>query len=215
VHIDEDDNAAQAVADTFGFPFHTVEHNDLESEYFTNNPADRCYICKLARFQRLKDFAIAQGYSYMLEGSNADDLNDHRPGAKASKELSVRSPLQELGYTKAEIRKVSRLLGIPVWERPSSPCLATRIPFGSPIRLEDLQTVARAEEFLRQAGFGSVRVRYQAPIARIEVQPDQIEALVGQRETILSAFQAFGITSVLLDLEGYRSGKLSKEIGIQ
>ncbi|NSW52842.1 MAG: ATP-dependent sacrificial sulfur transferase LarE [Anaerolineae bacterium] len=215
VHIEEDDSAAATVAGHFGFPFRTVEHNDLESEHFTINPANRCYICKLARFHLLKEFAAEKGYPYLLEGSNADDLNDHRPGAKAVSELSVRSPLQEFGYTKDEIRQVSHLLGIPVWDRPPSPCLATRIPFGTPIRLADLQTVSHAEEHLRRAGYTHVRVRYQAPVARIEVQPEQVERLVRERESIVTAFKALGIRSILLDLEGYRSGKLSEEIGGQ
>ena len=212
IHIDEDDNAAKAVASQFGFPFKTIFYNDLESSLFTDNPTNRCYHCKLARFSKLKEFAIQQGYPVVIEGSNADDLKDYRPGAKASKELEVRSPLQEVGYTKAKIRKVSRMLGISVWDRPSSPCLAKRIPFGTPIKLEDLQTVAKAEEFLKSNGFINVRVRYQAPVARIEVHPDQIERLVQQRNPIINHFQTLGIQRVLLDLEGYRSGKLNEEV---
>ena len=212
VHIAEDDMAAEALASQFGFPFKTVFYNDLESSLFTDNPVNRCYHCKLARFSRLKEYAVQQGYPIVIEGSNADDLKDYRPGAKASKELEVRSPLQEIGYTKAEIRKVSRLLGIAVWDRPSSPCLATRIPFGTPIKLEDLQTVAKAEEFLKSNGFINVRVRYQAPTTRIEVHPDQIERLVQERSSIIEHFQSLGIQRVLLDLEGYRSGKLNEEV---
>jgi len=212
VHTVEDDTAAEAVASQFGFPFKTIYYNDLESKLFTDNPINRCYHCKLARFSKLKDFAIQQGYPVIIEGSNADDLGDYRPGARASKELEVRSPLQEVGYTKAEIRKVSRLLGISVWDRPSSPCLATRIPFGTPIKLEDLQTVSKAEEFLKSNGFINVRVRYQTPTARIEVHPDQIEQLVQKRNPIINHFQSLGIQRVLLDLEGYRSGKLNEEV---
>ena len=212
VHISEDDNAAEDVAKQFGFPFQTVYHDDLEAEVFTNNPVNRCYVCKLARFSKLKDFAIEKGYPFMVEGSNADDLNDYRPGSKASKELAVRSPLQEVGYPKAEIRKVSRLLGIPVWDRPSSPCLATRIPFGTKIELADLKTVAKAEAFLKNQGFSEIRVRYQAPTARIEVHPDQIEPLVRARNQVIEHFHSLGIKRVLLDLEGYQSGKLNQEV---
>ena len=212
VHTVEDDTAAETVASQFGFPFKTIFNNDLESKLFTDNPINRCYHCKLARFSKLKDFAIQQGYPVIIEGSNADDLKDYRPGAKASKELEVRSPLQKVGYTKAEIRKVSRLLGISVWDRASSPCLATRIPFGTQIKLEDLQTVSKAEEFLKSNGFTSVRVRYQSPAARIEVHPDQIEQLVQKRNPIINHFQSLGIQRVLLDLEGYQSGKLHKEV---
>jgi len=215
VHIDEDDNSAEAVARQFGFPFHTVFHNDLNAEAFVQNPPDRCYVCKLARFSLLKEYALAHGYHFILEGSNADDLNDYRPGAKASKELGARSPLQELGYTKAEIRKVSQLLGIPVWDRPSSPCLATRVPFGTRIRPEDLLTIAQAEALLKQHGYKNVRLRYQSPVARIEVAPEQVTQLVSERDQLLPALKALGIKSVLLDLEGYRSGKLSEEIGVK
>ena len=212
VHIDEDDNAADSVAKQFGFPYQIIEHDDLEAPEFVENPVNRCYYCKRIRFSKLKEYAVEHGYPVMVEGSNADDLKADRPGAKASTELNVRSPLQEIGYHKEEIRKVSQLLGIPVWDRPSSPCLATRIPFGTQITHADLQTVARAEEILKQRGFTSIRVRYQNPIARIEVEPHQVPFLVELREQIVETFQALGIKCVLVDLEGYRSGKLTEDI---
>lgn len=211
VHIDEDDNAADSVAQHFGFPHLIIEHDDLEHPSFVENPVNRCYFCKRIRFSKLKDYAIEHGYPFMLEGSNADDLKADRPGAKASKELAVRSPLQEVGYSKAEIRKVSELLGIPVWDRPSSPCLATRIPFGTSITHDDLSTVAQAEEELKKRGFTSIRVRYQNPIARIEVDPSQVLTLVEQKELIVAVFKSLGIKRVLVDLEGYRSGKLTED----
>lgn len=212
VHIDEDDNAADSVTRQFGFPHQIIEHDDLEGPEFVENPVNRCYFCKKVRFSKFKEYAIEQGYPIMLEGSNADDLKADRPGAKASKELQVRSPLQEVGYAKSEIRKVSELLGIPVWDRPSSPCLATRIPFGTPITHADLITVAQAEKILKQRGFTSIRVRYQNPIARIEVEPTQVNSLVEIKEEIVAAFKSLGIKRVLVDLEGYRSGKLTEDV---
>lgn len=212
VHIEEDDSAALSVAEQFGFPHAMVEHDDLHSPVFVSNPIDRCYHCKRERFSALKEYAAENGYPYLLEGSNGDDLYVDRPGAKAVKELKVRSPLQELGYTKTDIRRVSHLLGIPVWNRPPSPCLATRIPFGTEITRTDLQTVAQAEEILKGFGFTSVRVRYQPPVARIEVDPAQIETLAQQREKIMSAFQSLGIKRVLVDLQGYQTGSLTEDI---
>ena len=212
VHIPEDDKAAETVAKQFGFPHQVIEHDDLADAAFVANPVNRCYYCKKVRFSLLKDYAIDHGYPVMIEGSNADDSSADRPGAKASKELQVRSPLQEVGYHKTEIRKVSKLLGIPVWNRPSSPCLATRIPFGTPITMADLMTVAKAEDFLKERGFTNIRVRYQQPIARIEVDPAQVTTLVQHKEEIIAAFKPFGIKRVLVDLEGYRSGKLTEDI---
>ncbi|MEE4195811.1 MAG: ATP-dependent sacrificial sulfur transferase LarE [Anaerolineae bacterium] len=212
VHVDEDDKAADAVAQQFGFPHQVIEHDDLEFPEFVENLVNRCYFCKRARFSKLKEYAIEHDYPVMLEGSNSDDLKADRPGAKASKELAVRSPLQEVGYSKAEIRKVSQLLGIPVWDRPSSPCLATRIPFGTKITHDDLSTVAQAEEELKQRGFTSIRVRYQNPIARIEVDPAQVIRLAEQKDEIVAAFKALGIKRVLVDLEGYQSGKLTEDV---
>jgi pyridinium-3,5-biscarboxylic acid mononucleotide sulfurtransferase len=212
VHIDEDDNAALSVAEHFGFPHAMVEYDDLHSPVFVSNPIDRCYYCKRERFTALKEYAIEHGYPFLLEGSNGDDIYSDRPGAKAVKELKVRSPLQELGYTKTDIRRVSHILGIPVWDRPPSPCLATRIPFGTEITHADLQTVAKAEEILKERRFTSVRVRYQPPVARIEVDPGQIETLAQQRESIVSAFQALGVKRVLVDLQGYQSGSLTEDV---
>lgn len=212
VHIEEDDAAADEVAHHFGFPHLIIEHDDLEFPEFVENPVNRCYFCKRIRFLKLRDYAIEHGYPFMLEGSNADDLTADRPGAKASKELAVRAPLEEVGYTKSEIRKVSKLLGISVWNRPSSPCLATRIPFGTQITHVDLATVAKAEEILKKRGFRNIRVRYQKPIARIEVDPTQVNTLVEQKEEIIAAFQKLGLKRVLVDLEGYRSGKLTEDV---
>jgi uncharacterized protein len=173
---------------------------------------DRCYYCKRERFSALKEYAVENGYPFLLEGSNGDDIYSDRPGAKAVKELKVRSPLQELGYTKTDIRRVSHILGIPVWDRPPSPCLATRIPFGTEITHADLQMVAQAEEILKERGFSSVRVRYQPPVARIEVDPGQIEALAQQREAVVNAFQALGIKRILVDLQGYQIGSLTEDV---
>ena len=212
VHIDEDDSAALSVAAHFGFPHVMVEHDDLNSPVFISNPIDRCYYCKRERFSALKAYALAHGYPVLLEGSNGDDLNSDRPGARAVEELKVRSPLQELGFTKSSIRNISHILGIPVWDRPPSPCLATRIPFGTEITHTDLQTVAQAEEILKERGFTSVRVRYQPPVARIEVDPDQIEALTHQRVSIVNAFQALGIKRILVDLQGYQTGSLTEDV---
>lgn len=211
-----DSDFARDLAQQVGFNHMVVLYDDLHNANFTENPPDRCYHCKLARFRALQQMAASGQFgdtfrgAVMAEGSNADDRLDYRPGARAVAELSVRSPLMEAGLTKHEVRTLARTLDLLVWDRPSSPCLATRFPYGSPVTREGLFQVARGEAYLRQLGFEPVRVRHDGQTARIEVPPQQIQAVMDARSGILAFFKEIGYTYVLVDLAGYRMGSMNE-----
>ncbi|NLG97063.1 MAG: ATP-dependent sacrificial sulfur transferase LarE [Chloroflexi bacterium] len=205
-----DTDAAQALARQVGFKHRVVDFDDLANPVFTANPPDRCYHCKLARFRAVQQIAVDEGYAYVAEGSNADDAFDYRPGMRAVVELGVRSPLAEVGLTKAEIRDLARAMGLLVWDRPSAPCLATRFPYGSPVTREGLHQVKQGEVFLSSQGFQPVRVRHFGDTARLEVAPSQIADLVARREPVQAFFREIGFTYVVVDLVGYRSGSMNE-----
>ncbi len=193
-----------------GFPLRVIEFDDLANPDFVANPPDRCYVCKLARYRALRELAAAEGFAVVVEGSNADDLADYRPGHRAVVETGALSPLQELGFHKPEIRALAKALGLSVWDRPSAPCLATRFPYGSPVTVEGLRQVADAESCLRELGFHKVRVRHHGQVARIEVEPDEIERLVSLRQAVESRLRSIGFAYVAADLGGYRTGSLNE-----
>lgn len=174
---------------------------------------DRCYHCKLARLHAIRAIARQEGFACVLEGSNVDDGGDYRPGRKAVSELGGRSPLAEAGLTKAEIRSLAFALGLAVWNRPSAPCLATRFPYGATITPEGLRQVALGEDYLKQQGFQPVRVRHYGPMARLEVDPQQIARLVAQHEEVAQRFKQIGFQYVAVDLVGYRSGSMNEVLG--
>ena len=205
-----DVESAQRLAGQVGFPLRVVDHDDLSNPEFVSNPPDRCYVCKLVRFQRLKQLATEAGFAVLVEGSNADDLSDYRPGRKAVAETGTVSPLLELGFGKDEIRALAKAFGLSVWDRPSAPCLATRFPYGSPITHEGLRQVANGERYLHELGFQVVRVRHHGAMARLEVAPDEIERLVAMREEVTAYFKTIGFTYVAVDLSGYRLGSLNE-----
>jgi len=201
---------ARALAQQVGFRHVVLAHDDLLNPQFTANPPDRCYHCKLARLERIRQEAQSWGVRSLLEGSNADDGSDYRPGRRAVAELGALSPLAETGLTKAEIRALARALGLPVWDRPSAPCLATRFPYGTPIDRAGLERIAAAEVTLNQQGYQPVRVRHYGPMARLEIAPEQIERLVNERQAIVAALKALGYQYICIDLEGYRSGSMNE-----
>lgn len=172
------------------------------------NPLDRCYRCKRHLFGLLQGLAEAEG-AVVLEGSNADDVTDYRPGMRAVQELDVQSPLLQLGFVKSEIRELSRLLGLPSADRPSMACLASRFPFGATITEDTLQQVDRAERALRELGLPVVRVRHHGDTARVEVAPQDLPAAFANRESVASRLRALGYSHVALDLEGYRTGSMN------
>ena len=164
---------AEALARRLGARHRWIETGEMEQPGYVANAPDRCYHCKADLFGRLQALARAEGYPWVVEGANLDDLGDHRPGRQAAREQGVRSPLLEVGLDKAAIRELSRALGLPTWEKPAMACLASRIPHGTPVTIERLGQVERAEAALRSLGFPSVRVRHHETIARIEVPPDE------------------------------------------
>lgn len=210
VETDEDHQIAVELARQVGFQHKMVVFDDLQNPIFVANPPDRCYHCKFARFQAIKTIALDFGANWVAEGSNADDAFDYRPGARAVAELGIRSPLAEAGLTKTEIRELAKALGLPVWNRPSAPCLATRFPYGNQVTRRGLEQIARGEAYLRALGFKTVRVRHFGDTARIEVLPQKINDMVAVREKVLDIFQDIGFTYIVVDLAGYRSGSMNE-----
>lgn len=178
------------------------------------NPVNRCYLCKKELYLRMLQFASEKGAELLLDGNNEDDLHVYRPGLKAVKELGVKSPLAECGITKAEVRKIAEEYGIPVANRPSSPCLATRLPYGTEIDLGLLKRIDSAETFLREMGFGNVRVRVHKDIARLEVDAEQFPKVLEHKNQVLSVLKEQGFSYITLDLEGFRSGSMDINMDI-
>jgi uncharacterized protein len=206
---------ARRVADDFGIPRREVTTRELEDPDYRANPSDRCYFCKSELYGRLAELARQWGYRTVVDGANADDRSDHRPGARAAREEGVRSPLQEAELSKGEIRRLSRAAGLPTWDDPASPCLASRLPYGVEVTRRRLRQVEEAEEALRELGVGGdLRVRHHAGTARIETVPEVLEECRsgGAAERIRSAVASAGFDRVLLDLEGYRTGSLNREL---
>ncbi len=189
-----------------------VQTDELANESFVSNTPDRCFFCKDELFRKLKAIAQKEGFSYIFDGSNSDDLRDYRPGRKAASLHGVRSPLAEQGLSKDEIRALSRQLGLKTWDSPSSPCLSSRFPYGRRITAEALDRVERAEAFIRSLGVREVRVRDHGDSARIEVKEEDMPALMSgaNRRLIADTLRTLGYAFVSLDLEGYRSGNMNR-----
>ncbi len=191
-----------------------VDSEELVIPGFRQNPKNRCYLCKKELFTKILEIARAEGFSAVAEGSNMDDLGDYRPGLQAVQELGIRSPLREAGLNKAEIRELSRALGLPTWSKPSFACLASRFPYGEEITVERLARVERAEQWLMDAGLGlaQMRVRSHGDMARIEVPPADIPRIAARAEEIAAALKSFGFAYVALDLQGYRTGSMNETL---
>lgn len=195
---------------------HNIEHIIVESEElnikgFTDNPKNRCYLCKKELFSKIKEIAKEKGMKEVVEGSNVDDLGDYRPGLIAINELGVKSPLRHASLTKDDIRKLSKKLNLSTWDKPSFACLASRFVYGEKITKEKLLMVDKAEQFLLDMGLGQVRVRVHKDVARIEVLPEKIENLAKKeiRDKIVNEFKKIGFTYITLDLCGYRMGSMN------
>ena len=203
---------ARIQAAVMGIPYQVVQTHEMDNPNYTANPVNRCYFCKSELHDTLKPLATQLGYPYVVDGVNADDLRDYRPGIQAAKERGVRSPLAEVGVTKAEVRQISQHLGLSWWDKPAQPSLSSRFPYGEEITVGKLQRVGRAERYLRKLGLKNLRVRSEGDTARIELPPEQIKEFVLTTDlpTLVSAFQSYGFIYVTLDLEGYRSGKLNQ-----
>ena len=205
---------AEAFCKGEGIRLIKVQFDPFSVPGFAENPEDRCYLCKKALFTKIRELAAENGMHTVSEGSNMDDLGDYRPGLKAIRELDIRSPLREAGLTKAEIRALSKKLGLPTWNKPSYACLASRFVYGEKITAEKLGMVERAEQLMLDLGFSQMRVRIHGKMARIEVLPEDFEKIMeeGTRRRIVRELKALGFSYVTLDLQGYRTGSMNETL---
>jgi uncharacterized protein len=203
--------SAKKIAEEIGIEHRVIRTDEIRNENFIRNTPERCFFCKDERFRQISDLASKEGFRFVIDGSNSDDLDDYRPGAKAAARYGVRSPLIEAGHSKKDVRKYAKKLGLAVWNKPSSPCLATRIPYGRTITIEALKRIEKSEEFLASLGFINVRVRDHYPLARIEAEKKEIDLLLNpkKRKMINGKLKSFGYASVSLDLEGFKSGSMN------
>jgi uncharacterized protein len=214
--LPEDLEDAKSQAAAIGIAHQLVNTHEMENPNYASNPVNRCYFCKSELYGTLKPLAQQLGYAYVLDGVNADDLQDYRPGIQAAKERGTRSPLAEVGLSKLEVRELARYLGLPWWDKPAQPCLSSRFPYGEIITVEKLQRVGQAERYLRELGWKILRVRSEGDTARIELPATEIQSFVANTDLpmLVAAFQAFGFVYVVLDLEGFRSGKLNQGLAL-
>jgi pyridinium-3,5-biscarboxylic acid mononucleotide sulfurtransferase len=205
---------AKELANAIGARHLVIRTAEFEDADYRTNPPNRCYFCKKDLFERMKEIASKEGLPFVLDGSNADDLGDFRPGREAAKEFGVRSPFVEIGIGKTELRRIAKELGLPNWNQPSQACLASRIPYGEEITLAKLERIERAESELRSLGLRQVRVRDYGALARIEIAPDELDDAFqpNKREAILNGCKVAGYTYVCVDLEGYRAGAMNEAL---
>ena len=210
----EEGEDARRLAEQLGAGHLLVETYEVDDPHYAANPTNRCYFCKTEVYGKAVEEARRLRIAHVLDGFNVDDHDDLRPGRTAARELGVRSPLNELGFTKADIRETARRISLPVWDKPALACLSSRFPYGTRITPERLTQVAHCERVLRRLGFRVFRVRYHDAIARIEVGGNEIASLLEPevRDTVLRDFREAGFTHVAVDLQGYRTGSLNEAI---
>lgn len=203
---------ARAAARAVGIRHLEVETNELDRPDYAANAPDRCFHCKDTAYSTFTELAHREGFAVVVDGTNADDVGDHRPGRQAATQHGVRSPLAEAGINKQEIRDWARELGLEVWDKPAAACLASRIPYGSTVTREKLGRIERAEAALKDLGFHQCRVRDHGQVARIEVAPTRLADLINLREPVTAALKEAGFAYVSLDLEGFRSGSMNETL---
>lgn len=204
---------AYAIAKRIGGRHLVIVSEELDIPEFRNNPTNRCYYCKKELFTKLRLIAIEEKLEFVLDGTNFDDISDHRPGRIAAHELNVRSPLEEAGFSKQDIRDLSKFMNLPTWDKPAFACLSSRFPYGTNITEERVIQVAKAEEALRKLGFRTLRVRYHGTVARLELGEDEFErAIKKERNEIVDLVKSAGFTYVAIDLQGYRTGAMNEPI---
>ncbi len=206
----EEMDEARVVADEIGAELIIVDTAELTDPRYADNTHQRCFFCKTELYSRLKEVAESRGLRHVVDGSNTDDLDDFRPGLRAARDLGVRSPLQEVGLTKAEIRSLSERLGLRTWDKPAVACLASRFAYGDPITVEKLRQVAAAESAVRGLGFSGFRVRHHNDIARLEIPQDQFSRAIECADVLVDALRLAGYQHAVLDLAGYRSGSTNE-----
>lgn len=208
LHPHSDTEAAVRMATSIGAKCEIIQVDEFQDPQILQNPVNRCYLCKKLLFSSLKELALSKGYTAVFDGTNKDDEHEYRPGMKVLKELDIKSPLLELGITKAEVRLLSGMLYLPTASAPSTPCLATRLPYGTYLDRNLLNRIHEGESLLRQKGFYNVRLRFHDPILRIELDTDAFHKLLDQRSEIVKALKELGFPYITLDLEGFRSGSM-------
>jgi len=206
----DEERDAFDVLDEIGLPYQTIQTKEVEDPRYAANPINRCYFCKEHVYGALVQVAQARGFNAIVDGFNAEDTGDYRPGRKAGRELGVRSPLAETGLNKDEIRLLARQLGLSNWAKPPMACLSSRVEYGIAITPQILTQVDRAERALRRIGFADLRVRHHDKLARIEVDENSIPAVMNRRDEIIEAVKGAGYVYVTLDLEGLRHGSMNE-----
>ncbi len=203
---------AKEIADKLGFPHEIIRTNEIKRKQFADNGVLRCYHCKQELFEQLFIVASKHNLSHVIDGQNVDDAKDFRPGAKAARELGIRSPLQEVGLTKENIRSLSKKLDLPTWNKPAEPCLSTRIPYGTTITSQRLDRIENAEDFLRNMGLERLRLRTHDEIARIEIPPEDFSRFLEPEinKIAIGHLKSLGYKYITLDLEGYRMGAMNE-----
>ena len=195
----------------FGFHHEVIQTKELDNPSYRANNADRCFFCKDELYNKLGAIAVSRGVECIVDGSTTDDLNDFRPGRQAAKQHAVRSPLIEVSMSKSEVRELSRRAGLPTWDKPASPCLSSRIAYGTTVTIERLSKVDRGEEILREFGFREFRVRHHDTLVRLEIAPAELDRVLRKEviEQLAARFRELGFKYVTLDLEGFRSGSMN------
>ena len=210
----EELSIAREITSALNIEHRIITTEELKNKNFSDNPPNRCYYCKKELFSKLSDIAAKENFSFILDGTNTDDTRDHRPGRRAAKEMGIHSPLLNAGLSKKEIREISRTLGLPTWNKPATPCLSSRFPYGQKITAEGLERVNRAENFLKRLGLTDIRVRDHSGTARIEVIQEEFAILMekNNREEIITLLKSLGYKYITLDLQGFRSGSLNENL---
>jgi pyridinium-3,5-biscarboxylic acid mononucleotide sulfurtransferase len=208
---------AEAFVRQFGIVHEYIETREFDNPDYVRNDPNRCFHCKDELFTRLEDVGRERGFDHIVYGVNQDDLGDYRPGQNAARQHEVASPLADAKLTKAEIRELSRRAGLPTWDRPASACLSSRIPYGTPVTIENVKTVESGEEQIKALGFRQFRVRFHGEVVRIEIAPDELDRALNREMAakFTAIFKALGFKYVTLDLEGYRQGSLNEVLPLR
>ena len=201
-----------SLAARFGFPHRIIHTNEMDREGYVANSPQRCYFCKTELYSQLTELADQESIKWVANGANTDDIGDYRPGMVAASEHRVRSPMVEVGLTKADVRAIAKILDIPIWDKPAQPCLSSRIPYGTPVTVENLSKVEQAENYLRGLGLREVRARHHDRLCRIEVGEDEMDFAFERRKEIVSAIKKIGYLWVSIDMSGLRSGSLNDQL---
>ena len=205
---------ATSLAERFGFAHRIINTNEMAQEGYVANSPQRCYFCKTELYTQLTELADQEGFQWVVNGANTDDIGDYRPGMVAASEHRVRSPMVEAGLTKADVRAIAKTLDIPIWDKPAQPCLSSRIPYGIPVTIENLSKIEQAEDYLRGLGIREVRARHHDRLCRIEVGEEEMDFAFGHRQEIVAALKKIGYLWVSMDMAGLRSGSLNDQLKI-